>query len=465
MYNKGGKVIASGGFGCVFSPALKCQGATKREKNKISKLMTESHAQQEYKEIDNIKQKLDVIPDYTNYFLLSDITICRPAKLTETDLQYFSKTCTALPKNNIKKDNINSSLDKMMALNIPNGGLPVDDYIYSNISFTKILVLHISLVKLLKKGITPMNKKNIYHCDIKYSNVLVDTTSRLKTRLIDWGLSTEYVPFQNQLFPNTWRNRPLQFNVPFSVIIFSDAFIEKYTKYLDDGNSLDKNKLRPFVVDYIHFWMKERGAGHYKYINQIMTTLFKHSLTTITEGSKPQFIETQITMPYIVDYIINILVHFTKFKPDGSLNLRDYLDNVFIKIVDIWGFITVYYPIIELLSDNYENLTKQEMKIFNQIQSIMVKYLYSPRHEPINITSLISDLKILGDLLNIKITRKNKKKSSTISSSTISSSKTRKHFSHSLAAGIYRKTRKNGILFKRKNKKQTKNKLFFLSIK
>jgi hypothetical protein len=138
--------------------------------------------------------------------------------------------------------------------------------------------------------------------------------------------------------------------------------------------------------------MKERGAGHYKYINQIMTTLFKHSLTTVSESSEPQIIETQITMPYIVDYIIDVLVNFTKFKPDGSLNLRDYLDNVFIKIVDIWGFITIYYPIIELLSDNYKNLTKQEMKIFNQIQFIMVEYLYAPRHEPINMIRLISDL-------------------------------------------------------------------------
>ena len=28
--NKGGKVIASGGYGCVFDPALKCEGASKR---------------------------------------------------------------------------------------------------------------------------------------------------------------------------------------------------------------------------------------------------------------------------------------------------------------------------------------------------------------------------------------------------------------------------------------------------
>ena len=34
---KGGKVIASGGYGCVFSPALKCKGSSKRENNKITK--------------------------------------------------------------------------------------------------------------------------------------------------------------------------------------------------------------------------------------------------------------------------------------------------------------------------------------------------------------------------------------------------------------------------------------------
>ena len=36
---EGGKVLASGGFGCVFTPALKCEGSTSRsrEKNKISK--------------------------------------------------------------------------------------------------------------------------------------------------------------------------------------------------------------------------------------------------------------------------------------------------------------------------------------------------------------------------------------------------------------------------------------------
>ena len=40
---KGGEVIASGGFGCVFSPALKCKNK-KRTKNKITKLMIRKNA-------------------------------------------------------------------------------------------------------------------------------------------------------------------------------------------------------------------------------------------------------------------------------------------------------------------------------------------------------------------------------------------------------------------------------------
>ena len=86
MKNIGGKVLASGGFGCVFSPALKCEGETKRAKGKISKLMSEKHANEEYQEIVSIKTKLDTIKNYRDYFLIYDATLCKPDKLTSSDL-------------------------------------------------------------------------------------------------------------------------------------------------------------------------------------------------------------------------------------------------------------------------------------------------------------------------------------------------------------------------------------------
>ena len=51
---------------------------------------------------------------------------------------------------------------------------------------------------------------------------------------------------------------------------------------------------------------------------------------------------------------------------------------------------------------NTQNLTKQELKIFNQLQFIFVEYLYNPRHEPIDMKELYTDLKILGDLIMIQ---------------------------------------------------------------
>jgi len=413
----GGKVIASGGFGCVFSPALKCQGKTSRGKNRISKLLTKKHALEEYNEVQLFKKKLNKIPQYENYFLLNDFEICKPAKLDKSDLVNFSSKCSALPKDKITQENINNSLDKVFALNMPNGGLPVDDFILKNNSYKNIVKLNNALINLLNNGIIPMNENNIYHCDIKDSNILVDNGSNLKTRLIDWGLSTEYIPNINQPFPNTWRNRPFQFNVPFSIIIFSDLFFDKYSKYIKQGGKLDHENLKSFIIDYIYLWIKERGMGHYSFINSIMFMLFGSELKNMDEKSKEKIIESEFTLPYICNYIIEILINFTKFREDGSLNLRVYLDAVFIKIVDIWGFVISYFPIFELLHENYENLNETETQLFEALKNIFIKYLFSPRIIPINVSELTNELKGINKILRLTNTTSNKNSSLKVSSS------------------------------------------------
>ena len=334
-----------------------------------------------------------------------------------------------------------------------------------------------TLIQMMPNLNTETDKINFtkilnYESLLRDSNILLEESSdTLQARLIDWGLSTDYVPFENNPFPKTWRNRPFQFNFPFSVVIFSDSFVEKYTKYLKDGGLTEEVQLKPFVIDYINFWMKERGAGHYKFINEIMFTLFSNSLTSISEGSKPQVIETQITMDYIVNYIVDVLVHFTRFRDDETLNLREYLDTVFIQIVDVWGFISTYYPMIELLANSYSKLSKQELKIFNQIQFIFVEYLYNPRHEPIDMNMLYSDLKDLGNLIHIKI--RGKKKTTSLSKSltkSLSKSLTKSSAKSDKASGINNKTRKyrgerTSISFKRKPPPKRFKNPVFLSIK
>ena len=416
----GGKVIASGGFGCVFNPALKCSGRNNRGKNMISKLLTKKHALSEYNEIKEFKKNLDKIPNYQNYFLIDNFSICKPAKLSASDLVSFKETCSALPKDKITKENINSSLDKVFALNMPNGGLPVDDFFLKHNSYKNIVKLNNVLIKLLNNGIIPMNKHNIYHCDIKDSNILIDSSSSLKARLIDWGLSTEYVANIEQPFPKTWRNRPFQFNVPFSIVIFSDLFFDKYSKYIKEGGKTDYESLKPMVIEFIYLWLKERGSGHYKYINQIMFMLFSNELDNIDEKEKEKIIETEFTLPYIYNYIIEVLINFTNFRKDGTLNLRSYIDNIFIKIVDIYGFIISYLSIFEALFENYTRLNENELELFESFKKIFIKYLFSPRIQPINIGEITNELKGLNKILNVSNINNSRNKSMSLK---VSSSK------------------------------------------
>ena len=186
--NKAGQVIAAGGYGCVFNPALKCKDEAIRSEG-ISKMMLTHSALEEYEEINNVKNKLKHIPNFDKYFLINDITLCDPDILTNEDKIHFQDKCGDLLSydTEIRDDNINQNLDQVKILNEPDGGSDIDYWTYehelTSKSFNK---LNTALIRLMQYGIIPMNKKNVYHFDIKGSNILMDKDN--VARLIDWGL-------------------------------------------------------------------------------------------------------------------------------------------------------------------------------------------------------------------------------------------------------------------------------------
>jgi len=428
----GGKMIDSGGFGCIFSPSLLCNGTKRRKKNTISKLMTTKNANDEFEKLSSIKNIIMKIPDYKKYFLIDDITICKPIKLTKNDLQNFDK-CTALKKDKLEHKNlhINERLDELLAINMPYGGVTVDHFIMNNKSYTKLKMINNKLVDLLINGIIPMNNLNIYHNDIKDSNILVYTENKHENtivRMIDWSLTVQYRPFENNVFPKKWRNRPLQFNIPFSIILFTDLFYETYSDFLhnlqNDRNNdvinesskmpIKKEYIYGFVKHYLKSWISERGLGHYKYINKIMYMLFINDIDIEIKNTsienKKLYIQQNYTDQYIIEYLVEILFHFTFFRKDGSLNMRVYLDNVFIHIVDVWGFITAYLPMYELFFENYDNLTNNQKLLLENLKIIFLKYLYEPRIKPINIENLVNNLKDINTIIDSEIIIQKKEK-------------------------------------------------------
>jgi hypothetical protein len=113
---KGGSVIGSGGFGCVFRPQLKCKHESIRSlsKNRITKLMKEKYAHKEYNEIAKFRDILVNIPNHSNYFLVDGFSVCAPDKLASSDLIDFNEKCSALKKMDITSSTINSHLDKFL---------------------------------------------------------------------------------------------------------------------------------------------------------------------------------------------------------------------------------------------------------------------------------------------------------------------------------------------------------------
>jgi len=385
--SRGGKVIESGGYGCVFRPALKCKNSNHRKHKYVSKLMTKKHTESEYKEITRFLPIMRTIPHYYKYFMVEGIQLCSPAPLSSQDLVNYETKCDTLSKPGIgiTKDNINEKLHKLDILNIPDGGLDVHDYLDTVKSKYELNRWSKSMVSLLVNGILQLNKRKCYHGDVKASNILIeviknrDSTEWL-SRLIDWGLSFEYkFNAENMkmilLSDGTYMNIPAslyrksyQFNFPFSCILFNETFMKKHLEY----------KKKPELLnDFLLVWLKERGEGHANRMVKIWSTVFSDKIQDTSKKGKQMFVSK-----LIVDYLTKILQSFD--------SLKDYFENVFLKNTDVWGFLISYYTLIENTHLRRSHIVNEYTD--KRIKQILIKYLLMHSSTPIPIYELEREL-------------------------------------------------------------------------
>lgn len=409
----GGKIINSGGFGCIFLPEIICKNKTKNKHNKtkkISKMMLNRHASDEYNQIMKIKQIVKKIPNYADYFVIKDINICKIKKLSNEDLDKYQEKCSALQKYNITKKNIRKSFDKISIVNIPYAGVSLDKFIDGNFSISRVMHLNKLLVELLNKAIIPMNNYGVFHSDVKSSNILINESHK-KVRFIDWGLTVIHPQKFFSEIPSKWRNRPFQFNVPFEVILFTDDFVAKMNKFIEKfDKSNNGTKMFQFVNDYIYYWLNERGKGHLSYINNILIMLDivkknghnnninseTNSYTKNKEKYVAQFDKYKETIDYITNYIVFILAKFTEFNNDGSFDILNYVNKIYKNYVDVWGLLIAYIPIIEILHENKSMLNDSHKILFYTLKKILIKHLYTPKVTSINLKTVSKDLKNLN---------------------------------------------------------------------
>ena len=396
----GGEVIDSGGFGCVFYPQLNCNSDSNEDKNNhknnhnnnkgISKIMKNIYAEEEFTEINYIKNILKKTMneiDIYKYFVFHDITMCKPKKVSTTDLINFKKKCSALSKLNITNKNINTRLNDLSIINMPFAGIPLDDYWFNNFSNENIITINDKLIKLFVNAVCKINNNGIYHSDIKASNILVDVShKKIYVRLIDWGLTAEYnSSIENNGIPNNWKNRSFQFNVPFEIILFSDDFNFMYRKFNNERKTYTENELYIFLNDFINYWINvKKKGGHIKVISSILKMIYGKSTN----------VEHFITI-----YLKNIIISFV--NKNGYFDTLTYLKHVFIKNIDVWGMIISYMSLFEMLHNSLHTLNKNEMKLYLQIRSIFDVFIYLPNDTTLSINKvqLVKELKKISKIL------------------------------------------------------------------
>lgn len=368
--------IENGGFGCILYPAILCKNnKNKTHKRYISKLLSYEDGEKERYNITKLQKMLKKIPNYSNYFLIDDIVSCE-----------------------MYKDEIKSNLDKCKEMNLTNeiinivmpyGGINLTEYYNKNLSVKEEIIINNKLIELLVKAILPMNKLHIFHGDIKANNILVSfKDNNISLKLIDWGIS--------QVSKEPIESRPLHINMPFSIILFETEFKESFIDYLNQDIVLNYQLIRTFIINY-YTERLSKSISHFNIFNNLIKKLFYEDLINIKNvKEKLYMIYYEYTFYFIIEYLTAIVFHYTKNK---VLNLDKYYNNIYSKIVDLWGFFNLF----DLLYNKIYNLKikdKYHHNILFLIKNFYVNEIYTKPLQIINTNKMIETIKEINDNLN-----------------------------------------------------------------
>ena len=443
----GGMPIEHGGFGCVFKPPLKCQDG-KHESGGVSKLMLKDYAIDEFDEIRETKLLVSNVPNYQDYFLLDNITKCKPAPLSEEDLRDFDKVCKNLTKKGINKANVNEKISELNVLNMADGGDEVSKVWKKTLTLKDnseriyhFKELNYALINLLKHGILELNLSGVYHFDIKDSNILCKNEETMKARLIDWGMAFQV---ENSRIPDILRRRGIHYNLPFTNILFIKDNQEMLRDELENASDLDSESIKIVARRLVNKFLKT-NKGHSSLINSLLKRMYSSNLSL---ESLIYYSAENI----IANHVAEALTHFV--NDDGVFEEQRYFEEVFLKNVDVWGFIVAYIEIIETADDLFQSNTMP-----NKLLHIFYKYWVSPRFsaEPIFIPDLLEELESLNTvyesnntLVHSSRTSRTKSKSIVMRSSTSkpkgTTVTTRKSANRSTRKSANRSTRKTSQL-------------------
>ena len=310
---QGGKLLAEGGYGCVFIPGINCDGSIMSNKKYISKIQRFDDSAKNEIEIGRIVQNIGGFEDHFSPVLkFCNIDI---AKVKDKEIS----KCTILKKKATKKFIV-------MKLRYIEGNDFMDYLINQKNSVQLVSNIILSYNHLLK-SVSMLIEKQILHYDLKGTNILFDMEKETPI-LIDFGLSVQIsnIDFDDNLLTlmNNLKNIFYVYAPEYSIW----SLEIHYLSYI-----LHKNK-EPTVMELTD--IAEKYVMENKALNKNFSPWFlkKYKEKCIKQLKKYNEIDYMKRIKYLFNYwetFDNYALSIMYLRFLKYININGFLDNDFIK--------------------------------------------------------------------------------------------------------------------------------------
>jgi hypothetical protein len=431
---KAGKAIASGAFGCVFRPPLRCKGETNRpgtsDKPMISKLMFKKYALEEYTIIENVKKIVKDIPNYSDYFVIDDITMCEPGELDDEDMENAVKECgfplvlagneTTISSNKLSRTSVITAPDmgKDIYKSFEQMSKDYDNYKGSDkfsLVSKNLKKINTQIFKLLKNGVAPMIYKDIYHNDLKDQNIMTSYSSLEDVKnnfnyakMIDFGLLKQITQNSDSEHISNSLMNILSLNSPIYNVVFDEEMLDAFTQVFEDiypnlntryddmmkdlQTGILQQKIYKAFIPIVESKLKDRE--HWPFLQDI----YRWCEFNYSGKSRSQFI---LCVVIILVTAFFQIISITREDQNVKYNIKHYFNAVVRHNIDAVGVVSSYYNICLTLLSKQE--IKENMKdVVTAYADLLYEYMFSTKYvsQAISIPELVKKIENINSLLS-----------------------------------------------------------------
>jgi len=354
---RGGKFIAAGSYGGVFGGEggpLPCKGEEKTDHTIITKLLRKKDADNEFSQKKHL-EKVDPDQTFLLYPLAEPCDIKPYHELTHEQQKWvdiYDEKSKGYPK-------INTHLDKYKLVKYKYGGVELGNDYVKTVPILKFLEKYLDLMK----GVLKLHNNNMFHCDIKIANILIDPSDNT-IRLVDFGFM--HIRYGNQflkiidddLLKNVYEYWPFYLNYLYydkRTKIHNDESL--YNMFITRQSQKIKDQLEKFYKNLEHF------TTRYPILHKVF------------ENLNIKYVKEQLK---ILHEYVSEQIHAAAQNLGIEYVIHQYIKSIILKGIDMFG---LGLALVEVLYKHYKYIPGPIENVILDLMSQNLIFILENDHE------------------------------------------------------------------------------------